>query len=120
MARRLWTKLNTPIGEVRVYAQTRVIDEDGCDCHAQYLADKRIIEVQWSNPELMKKHLFHELVHHCFEGINDLTWTAMFGSVPDDQVGNCEEEVADFFEEKMYDLLTRNGLLKIPNPPKLA
>lgn len=94
--------------------------QDGEICHAQYLSGTpTIIEVEQNdNIEVMKKNLFHEMLHSCYDGIGNTAWEKMFGTLDEDEANTREEETVSFLEDKLYDLLTRNGLLRIPNPPR--
>ncbi len=120
--RRRWMTFDSPTGRVVVYVKRRVVHADGEECHAQYISGTPgIIEVEWNENEVvMKKNLFHEWIHVCFEGIGSTSWVKMFGECNFETANDREEELASYLEDKFFDLLTRNGFLRIPKPPKLA
>ncbi len=120
--RRLWMKLQTHVGEVRVFIKRKVVHEDGDECHAQYIeGTPPIIEVEQNdNVVVMEKGVFYECIHNCHEGISHTEWTRVYGDIEWEKMEEREEENAMFMETKLFDLLKRNGLLRFPKPPKLG
>lgn len=115
-------KLDSHVGEIRVYVKKAVIHADGDVLHAQYIfGTPPVIEVEWNeNVTVMERNVFHELIHNCHEGISYIEWERVYGEVDEDQMEAQQEENAMFLENKLFDLLKRNGLLRFPKPPKLA
>lgn len=122
--RRLWMKLDTHAGPVPVYVRpiNGVKGDDGEILHAQYVyGTPSYIEVEWNeNAVTMMKNVFHELVHNCYEGSGSTLWERMLGTTEEDVAEKREEENAIFLEDKLFDVLLRNKLLKWPKPPKVG
>jgi hypothetical protein len=119
--RRIWVKLQTQRGELRVYVVKWVLkDDDGNVADALYDSDNNCIEVTWGpDDNFMKMKLLHELLHVCFSPHSgDIKYSVLGGNLLETRWFR-EEMVVSFLEPVLYDLLTRNALLKFPKPPKV-
>jgi len=113
-------KIQAPCGEIRVYVvKATIADTDQEECWAVYHDDKNEILVLATQPDAMKMSLLHELMHVCFTGHSDDIRKKVLGAVGEEAQGKREEGIVSFLEPFLYDLLARNGLLKIPRPPKM-
>ena len=120
--RRLWMRVQTAAGELRVYATTLAVEnDDGEACDATFDPDTHTIEVRWRpDAAAMKLDLHHELIHRCFHGVGGDALEKVFGRVTRERREAREEAVVSFLDRVQFDLLTRNGFLRYPNPPRLG
>lgn len=119
--RRLWFKVEAHGGLTPVYVQKApLIAPDGEPCDAYYERDApRIVVEQKDNVTLMKQKLFHELKHLATDShTGDAREHAFIGKTSEERAQH-EERVVGFQEVPEFDILTRNGWLKFPNPPKV-
>lgn len=118
--RRLWLKLQTQRGELRVYVTKLPLkDDDGNKCDALYDEDLNTIEIAYGNDDgFMRMKLLHELLHACFSPHSGDMKGSVLGGKLHENVRKREEMVVSFLEPTLYDLLSRNLLLRIPRPPR--
>jgi hypothetical protein len=120
--RRLWCKVPTMRGPLSVYVVRPgacTLDGDKVDAH--YDAERNEIWVETKPQEqTMRQTLFHELVHVCFGGTTVEVKEKFLGAKNPDVIEQREELLAGFLEMTLFDLLTRNGWLKLPKPPKVG
>lgn len=104
--RRLWLKVETAAGLVRVYVVKQLEDEDGHDLEGIFLPDTNEVLVRQIDAVVsMKSTLHHELTH-----------VALRFAVASVQ---REENLIRELEPQQFDILTRNGWLRYPNPPRV-
>jgi hypothetical protein len=118
--RRLWMRLKAHGGEIPVFVQRdKLVDDEGVECDALYEPTKGLIVVrQYPNVDYMKAKLHHEIMHVCLENHTADVQERLFGPVEKDRTEN-EEVFIGIMEPTQYDLLTRNGFLRYPNPPRV-
>lgn len=108
--RRTWLR-----GEgFRVYV-VPALQLDGDECYACYDPTNGNITVVDDVPEVMRRKLFHELVHAACHGMSGRDRVDIFGTENHD---DREEALACFMESKMFDILSRNGWLRFPKAPR--
>lgn len=117
--RRLWCKVDTSIGPMAVYVVLKTPkNEDGDDCDALYDSERHELIVRWvENKEQMKKWLLHELIHIVFMPMRPELREKIFGKDPEEE---REELVTQYLEPGLYDLMTRNRWLRLPDPPRFT
>ncbi len=118
--RRLWMKLQTQRGELRVYVTKEPLkDNDGGRADALFDEDLNTINIA-HGPDVgfMKMKLLHELLHVCFSPATGDIKQSVLGGRLHENVWKREEMVVAFLEPVLFDLLSRNRLIRIPNPPK--
>ena len=94
---------------------------DGDSCDAYFDLQKNIIEIAWKPDEsFLKMKLMHELLHVCFSAHSGQMLAKVLGGKSDEEREEREELIVSFLEPVFYDLLSRNGWLKFPKPPKLG
>lgn len=120
MAKRLWCKLESALGPIKVYV-VLTTEVDGENCSASYDPESHVIEVTHTpNEGMMRSRLLHELLHVCMGSTAGDLRAKVLGANTEDARSIREELIVSFLEPHLYDLLNRNGLLKIPKPPKLG
>lgn len=119
--RRLWLKLSTQRGELRVYVTKWPLkDDEGNAADALYDENLNTIEIVWGPDEaFMKMKLLHELIHVCFSPHSGDMKQSVLGGKLHKTVRQREEMIVSFLEPHLFDLLTRNWMLRIPKPPKV-
>lgn len=116
MARkRTWLKMEDGS---RVYV-TKSEAISGDDCYASYDPVTGHIIVVNDVPEVMRRKLFHELVHKAMHGLTGRDREDIFGAdLTNEEYDEREESLCSVAEQRLFDLLTRNSWLKFPAPPK--
>ena len=108
--RRIWLK---GADGHRVYESKKLV-VDGNEAHACYDMQTGDIEVASSAPDVMKRSLFHE---HCHKALAHISAEERERIFANENREEAEEELCLYLEKTVYDLLTRNGFLRYPNPP---
>jgi hypothetical protein len=105
--------------DFKIYAHDKTpIKCDGDDCYAYYDPANGHVYVAKDIPAVMGAKAFHELVHKSMHGMSNNDSIAIFGDVTPDEHEVREEALACLLEHRLYDLLTRNGWLRFPKPPR--
>lgn len=116
--RRLWIKAEGQTGPLKIYVTKKEIDIEGVRCKASFDPEKDEIEVAATTGEqAMKRSLLHELLHKCFAGASGDLREKILGDKTPEARSEREELIVSYLEPILYDLLTRNGWLRIPKPP---
>ena len=119
--KRLWCKLSSARGNIRVYVTDRDLDADGVDANAYFDPETNEILVRVTPAEdQMKMWLLHELLHVCWADSSGDLREKILGAKTYEQRHEREELIVSFLEPVLYDLLTRNGCLKLPRPPRIT
>ena len=123
--RRLWMRVRAHGGTIPVYVvKTDLYQYDGdgdgeTELDAYYDQGKpEIVVRQTDNTTLMKQRLHHELLHACF-GAHTADGLAALGAFTPAGRAKREEDIVSFLEPIQFDMLTRNGFLRYPNPPRV-
>lgn len=104
---RLWLKLDTSTGAVRVYAVRGFGLQGSCN------PKTGVVKIKTSRKKTMCMTLMHELMHLALSVYSgDLRDAAGIGH------WKKEERAISLLEPTLFALLTQNGLLSIPDPPK--
>lgn len=106
----LWLDLKGPCGDLKVYVKRKL--KGGC--LGLYYSDIGVMEIAEGPVDSMKMTLFHELLHGALRPYSGDVRAALLGS----SKRKREELVVGGIEPFLYDILNRNSLLHIPNPPK--
>lgn len=114
--RRVWLKGDG----FKVYLTNReTLEHGGRDYYGWLEQETGNIEIAGKNPELIRKTAFHELIHKALFALNPKTKEDIFGDDrTEEQYEDQEEQLCRLLEDKLYDLLSRNGWLKFPKPPR--
>jgi len=116
---KLWLKVAAPRGEIKVYVtRTSPTDDEGNECHAIFDPETNTITIAVGPFETMKMKLFHELMHVAWSDASGDMREKVTGGKTADERGRREEMIISFQEPPLYDLLTRNGWLWFPKPPR--
>lgn len=116
--RRCWCRVSTQNGEVRVYLVVDPVDDESRYVDGLYDPGKGEILINAAlSEERQKMTLLHELLHVVWSGIGGELKTKLLGCKPN-QTHSHEETIVSFQEPVLYDLLARNGWLRLPKPPK--
>lgn len=115
MARRvLWLELKSVGGPLPVYVVDRI--KQNKHGWGYYLPKKHVILIRRCKAvRMMKLALFHEMIHAGYEPWSIDLREHIFGK----KYMKRDEHIVGFNEVVIFDLLDRNGLLAIPDPPKL-
>lgn len=118
-------KVKTATGVLPVYVSN--VDEDFISADgdepidAFYDRENNCLAVRYmANADAMKQNLHHELLHVAFSGHGDETRCRVLGCRTTKAADRREEDIVLFLEPAQFDLLTRNGFLRYPKPPRLA
>lgn len=115
---RLWIKAECQTGPLTIVASKNTIEEDGHELHACYEPDRSRVTVADTEEQKMKRSLLHELLHVCFDGASGDLREKVLGGKTKEERDEREELIVSFLESPLFDLLTRNGWLRFPKPPR--
>lgn len=117
--RRFWCKVAAHGSDVRVFVTKSQPEIDGHLCDAYYDSEDNTITVGWQADEsAVKMKLLHELLHVCFKAHSGDIRAKVLGGSTVEARNTREEMVVSFLEPVLFDILTRNGFLRLPKPPR--
>lgn len=108
----LWLVLDTQFGPVPVWVKKKL--KGGAAGYYTWSKRKLEITIAEDHPLAMKMTLFHEILHGALRPYSGHVRQKIVGTVSMKR----EELIVGMFEPTLYDLLNRNGLIKLPNPPR--
>jgi hypothetical protein len=116
--RRLWCKLQSQIGEIRVCVVKTLIEE-GVECEGLFDSDgKEILILSSVNESKMRMRLLHEMLHLAIASPTGDIFERLIGGRTRESRERREEMMVGLLEPVLYDLLARNNLLRLPKPPR--
>ena len=120
MAKKLWLRMAAAGGDTPVYL-TKEPTVEGSDesVNGFYETEKNFIEVESGlTGQIQKETLFHEIIHRCFSTASGDLQAKILGHSSREKRWDHEELIVSFLAPVLYDILVRNGWLRIPDPPK--
>lgn len=87
------------------------------EAYAVTVASKNMVVVERGiSSDVRDISLFHEMMHFCTSGPGDNETLARSFKCKSDKVDFLEEGFVSFIAPKLYSLLLKNGMLKMPSP----
>lgn len=116
-----WLNLDAFGGSTPVFTVRQATGPEGEVTDASYDHTENRIEITDGPADLQKHRLFHETTHRAFGNVGIELLAKVFKCTEDkDEIEKREELIVSFLDVTLYDILTRNGWLRIPDPPKLG